>query len=325
MANILSDNLVIYRMFCISGGETLKTYSLMKKLWNFLMVAIMFVASAEAFTACSKDDVGSEDIPTEDLKKKERIARYGNWIDVVVCRQMVDQLDYLFQASAYRDSLLRGSDTEIVIQRQFLNSSYLFNEKGEICWWYDGNENSITHNDISLYEDGAEWTVSSYKWRFWDAPNQPEDVESQWTVRRENGVYTLSGGTIHNGLWEECFTLTEITDLQFTIGRVQVMTMYFKDDNIIFVPKSTRRYCFNGDIDITVIKNKEGIPNPNIKISLEELNGYNAKEYLDGIPIYTAGFTYFTSGKINAGVFDDQEPLHFEVAYGNGPTKYSEL
>ena len=32
---------------------------------------------------------------------------------------MVDQLDFVFQASAYRDSLLLGSGTDVVIKRQF--------------------------------------------------------------------------------------------------------------------------------------------------------------------------------------------------------------
>lgn len=296
----------------------------MGKLLYFMLVAMMFVTSLGSFTACSKDDEGNDN-PTEDIEKQKRIASYGDWINVTIGRRMVDQLDYLFQASAYRDSLLRGSDTEIVMKRQFSNCSFEFDEKGEICWWYDGSENTITHNGISLYEDGAEWTVNSYKWRHWYAPNQPEEVETQWTVRRENGIYTLSGGMIHNGLWEELFTLTEISGLKFTIGRIAVKTMSFKNDTYVEDFKFTLRYCFDGDIDIELIENREDEPNANIKISLEKLSGYNAKEYFDGIPVYTEELQYFKSGKIYVNVFDNQEPLHFVAIFGKGTAKYSAL
>lgn len=292
----------------------------MKKL-SALLLAICLFASCNNTTLVDEP-------PTEDIEKQERIARYGSWIDVSVCRQMVDQLDYLFQASAYRDSLLHGSDTEIVMKRQFSNPNIQppqFNEKGEIYKWHYVSENTISHNGISLYEDGAKWTVNSSTERFWHAPNQPEKIETQWTVRRENGIYTLSGGMIHNGLWEEYFTLTEFSDLQFTIGRVVVKTIFYQDNTYITEPKSTLRYCFDGDIDITKVENVENTTNTIIEISLEELNGYNAKEYLDYEPIFTADLKYFKSGKINVKVLDEQEPLHFVADFGHGAIQYSDL
>ena len=295
----------------------------MRKIWNFAMAAIVIVASAGLFTACDKDDVGTDN-PTEDVEKLKRAKEYGRWIDGVVGQQMIDQLDYLFQASAYRDSLRNGGDTEVVMKRQFSNPNMRppqFDENGEIYYWQYVSENFITHNGISLDKDGAEWTVHSYMRRFWYAPSQPEQVDCQWTVSRNNGVYTLSGGMIHNGLWEEYFTLTEISDVKFTTGLVSI-NMFPYGEGI----KRTRRYCFDGNINITTEKNKGSRPNTNINITLNSLNGYNSKPYnRDGEPVFLPDRVYFTSGSFNASVYDGKEPLHIVADFSKSEIKYLDL
>ena len=87
-----------------------------------------------------------------------RINEYVSWIDDTICRQAIGNLDFLFHASAYRDSLHCGGDTEAVIKRQFSNPSKV-NEAGEICWFEYAAEHYITHNGISLDEDGAVWVA----------------------------------------------------------------------------------------------------------------------------------------------------------------------
>lgn len=281
---------------------------------------LFLMLSLSLFVGCSKDTTEN---PEKDTEKRERIERYASWIDNIVLRQMVDQLDYLFQASAYRDSLLYGGDTEVVIKRQFSNPNLRppqYNENGEIYQWYGNGTHTITHNGISLEKDGSEWSVNSCMQRFWYAPLQPEEVACQWIVRRNNDVYTLSGGMIHNGFLEEFFTLTEISDLQFTTAPVSVSMSPYATG-----VKRTLRYCFDGDIEITQKKEIENTPNTNMVVKLESLNGYNSKPYSNGEPVFLPNRIYFTAGVINASVYDDQEPLHFAVDFRNSEISDLEL
>lgn len=273
---------------------------------------LFLLLSLSLFVGCSKD---ATENPEKDTEKRERIERYASWIDNIVLRQMVDQLDYLFQASAYRDSLLYGGDTEVVIKRQFSNSSLLppqFNENGEIYRWQSFGTHTITHNGISLEKDGSEWTVNSSIHNFGGSG----EIETQWSVSRKDGVYTLSGTIPHNGLYEFFITLNEMLDLQFTTAPVSVrMSPYGAG------VKRTLRYCFDGDIEITQKKT----PSTNMVVKLESLNGYNSKPYINGIPVFLPNRIYFTAGVINASVYDDQEPLHFAVDFRNSEISDLEL
>ena len=274
----------------------------MKKLWNFLMVAIMFVASVGAFVACSKDDAG-EDIPAEEIEKR-RIESYGRTIDFSIARQMVNKLDFLFQASAYRDSLLNGSDTEVVIKRQFFKKYPQYSENGEICGWISGNTlYSITHNGISLDEDGAEWSVQA------SSRYLPEGVKGEWNVSRKDGVYTLSGSMIHTEADLGYFD----TDLnvQFTTGRTVVLVHF---DHII-EPKTTLRYYFDGEINATIDNYYPDQLDTTINLKLDGLSGYDVKTYHDGIPFFGPEVIYFKSGVVTASVTGEQPPLHFVVNF----------
>lgn len=274
----------------------------MKKLWNFLMVAIMFVASVGAFVACSKDDEG-EDIPAEEIEKR-RIESYGRTIDFSIARQMVDKLDFLFQASAYRDSLLNGGDTEVVIKRQFFKKYPQYSENGEICGWISGNTlYSITHNGISLDEDGAEWSVLV------SSQHLPEGVKGEWNVSRKDGVYTLSGSMIHTEADLGYFD----TDLnvQFTTGRTVVLVHF--DHSI--EPKTTLRYCFDGEINATIDNYYPNQLDTTINLKLDGLSGYDVKTYHDGIPFFGPEVIYFKSGVVTASVTGEQPPLHFVVNF----------
>ena len=84
-------------------------YIIMKR--SRIILAVIGVLS---FVGCS-DEV--EYIWDEE----SRINEYANWIDDTICRNVVDNLDFMFQTSAYRDSLRNGGDVNAVIERQFSN------------------------------------------------------------------------------------------------------------------------------------------------------------------------------------------------------------
>lgn len=274
---------------------------------------LFLLLSLSLFVGCGKDELA--ETPEKDTEKRERIERYASWIDNIVLRQMVDKLDYLFQASAYRDSLLNGGNTEVVIKRQFSQSNLLppqFNENGEIYRWQSFGTHTITHNGISLEKDGSEWIVNSSIHNFGGSG----EVETQWSVSRKDGVYTLSGTIPHNGFLEFFITLNEMLDLQFTTAPVSVSMSPYATG-----VRRTLRYCFDGDIEITQKKT----PNTNMVVKLESLNGYDSRAYINGGPLLSPRRDYFTAGVINASVYDDQEPLHFAVDFRNSEISDFEL
>ena len=138
---------------------------MMKK---FLICALALIALADCETE-----------PIYEWDEKSRINEYVTWIDNHICSQMVDQLDFVFQASAYRDSLLLGSGTDVVIKRQFSNRHFkpvTFNQLGEIASYQCVmDEVEIVHNGISLDQDGAVWKAYGRMDRFWlDVYQQPK-------------------------------------------------------------------------------------------------------------------------------------------------------
>lgn len=252
--------------------------------------------------------VGCESEPEYEWEENSRINEYVSWIEGTICRQMVDNLDFLFQASAYRDSLLCGGDTAAVIKRQFSNPHLeppMVNELGEICWFQTAAEHYITHNGISLDEDGSLWIVYGKMQRFWDAHQQPAEEYCQWAVSRENGVYTLSGGMIHNGNQEEFFTMSNFFDLKFTTSIAEVLVTTDFENNIQEI-KQTLRYCFDGDI-MAVSAGKidyDRQPRPDVVMTLDGVTGHNAKEYINGIPVF--GAPYFNEGELVATLGSDE-------------------
>lgn len=262
----------------------------MKKSF-FAVVSLVLVA----LTSCESEMVYEWD-------EKSRISEYVNWIDGVVCRQMVDNLDFIFQASAYRDSLLCGGDTEAVIKRQFSNPNLMppqFNEVGEISGFKTAAEHFISHNGISLEEDGSVWVALGKMQRSWDAYEQPAEEYCQWSVRRENGVYTLTGGMIHNGVYQEFFTMSNFLGLNFTTSIAEVLVTTDFDNNRQEV-KQTLRYHFNGDLMAVAAgwEDYDRLQRPDAMITLEGVAGHNAKEYIEGTPVF--GAPYFTEGALSA-------------------------
>jgi hypothetical protein len=244
-----------------------------------------------------------EDIPAEEIEKR-RIESYGRTIDFSIARQMVNKLDFLFQASAYRDSLLNGSDTEVVIKRQFLKKHPQYSENGEICGWISGSTlYNITHNGISLDEDGAEWSVQA------SSRYLPEGVKGEWNVSRKDGVYTLSGSMIH--MEPDVGYFDTDLNVQFTTGRTVVLVHF---DHII-EPKTTLRYCFDGEINATIDNYYPDQLDTKINLKLDGLSGYDVKTYHDGIPFFGPEVIYFKSGVVTASVTGEQPPLHFVVNF----------
>ena len=259
--------------------------------------------------------------------ENSRINEYVSWIDGTICRQTVDNLDFIFQASAYRDSLLCGGDIDAVIKRQFSNPHLeppKVNELGEICWFKTAAEHYITHNGISLDEDGSLWIAYGKMQRFWDAHQQPAEEYCQWAVSRENGVYTLSGGMIHNGNQNEFFTMSNFLDLKFTTSIAEVLVTTDFDNNIQET-KQTLRYCFDGDI-MAVSAGQidyDRQPRPDVVMTLDGVTGHNAKEYINGIPVF--GAPYFNEGELNATLSNGNSSWCIVIDYSQGGFNYKKL
>lgn len=272
--------------------------------------------------------VGCESEPEYEWEENSRINEYVSWIEGTICRQMVDNLDFLFQASAYRDSLLCGGDTAAVIKRQFSNPHLkppMVNELGEICWFQTAAEHYITHNGISLDEDGSQWIAYGKMQRFWDAHQQPAEEYCQWAVSRENGVYTLSGGMIHNGNQEEFFTMSNFFDLKFTTSIAEVLVTTDFENNIQET-KQTLRYCFDGDI-MAVSAGQidyDRQPRPDVVMTLDGVTGHNAKEYINGIPVF--GAPYFNEGALVATLGSDEgSTWRISIDFARGEYDYQTI
>ena len=271
--------------------------------------------------------IGCETEPEYTWDDKSRINEYVNWIDGTICRQAVDNLDFMFQASAYRDSLICGGDTEAVIKRQFSNPHLeppKVNELGEICWFRTAAEHYITHNGISLDEDGSQWIAYGKMQRSWDAHQQPAEEYCEWAVSRENGVYTLSGGMIHNGTFNEFFTMSNFLDLKFTTSIAEVIVTTDFDNNIQET-KQTLRYSFDGDIMAVAAGciDYDRLPRPDVIMTLDGVTGHNAKEYIDGIPVF--GAPYFDEGTTTATLSNGSASWRIVIDYGQGGFNYKKL
>ena len=282
---------------------------------------ILAVIGVLSFVGCS-DEV--EHIWDEE----SRINEYTNWIDGTICRNVVDNLDFMFQTSAYRDSLRNGGDVNAVIERQFSNPHLrppMVNELGEICWFASNAEHYIQHNGVSLDEDGALWRAYGRMGRFWDGVYQQPLVEyCEWFVSRENGVYTLSGGMIHNGLWDKFFTMSNFVNLKFTTSIAEV-DIWTYGENPVHKKKQTLRYCFNGDI-YAVAAGKvdhDMLPRPDVYMILDDITGHNAKEYIGGIPVF--GAPYFDEGRTTATLSNGTNSWRIVVDYTQGVVDYMKL
>ncbi len=290
-----------------------------KSLWATICTAIVALTS---LTSCESE-------PVYAWAEESRIHEYVTWMDNVVCRQMVDNLDFLFQASAYRDSLLCGGNTEAVVKRQFSNPHLKpprVNEAGEICWFEATAEHFITHNGISLEEDGSVWTAFGKMARGWDAYEQPAEEYCQWTVSRENGVYTLSGGMIHNGLFNEFFTMSNFLDLSFTTSIAEVLITTDFDNNVQEI-KQTLRYRFEGDLMAVAAGREDAdrLQRPDAVISLSGVAGHNTKEYINGIPVF-GSMPYFSNGILSATLANGKATSwRIVIDYAQGGYNYQPL
>lgn len=272
--------------------------------------------------------VGCSDEVEHIWDEKSRINEYTNWIDDTICRNVVDNLDFMFQTSAYRDSLRNGGDVNAVIERQFSNPHIappMVNELGEICWFASNAEHYIQHNGVSLDEDGALWRAYGRMGRIWDGVYQQPLVEyCEWFVSRENGVYTLSGGMIHNGLWDKFFTMSNFVNLKFTTSIAEV-DIWTDGENPVHKKKQTLRYCFNGDIYAVAAgeTDPDKRPRPDIYIFLDGVTGHNAKEYIGGIPVF--GAPYFDEGRTTATLSNGTNSWRIVVDYTQGVVDYMKL
>lgn len=264
--------------------------------------------------------------------EQSRINEYVKWIDNHICRQIVDQLDFVFQASAYRDSLLVGGDTDVVLRRQFSNPNFkpiTFNESGEIATYQCVmDEVEIIHNGISLDQDGAVWKAYGRMDRFWteEVHQQPTTEYCQFTISREKGQYTLSGGMIHNGLFQEFFTMSNFTNLHFTtsIAEVQICIDF---DNNIHETKQTLRYRFDGEMMAVGAGqiDYDNQPRPDVYLSFDGVTGHNGKEYIEGQPVF--GTPYFYEGRTVAALSNGLNNTIWKILidYSKGGYDYDKI
>lgn len=278
----------------------------LSNIFSMLITLLLFVG-------CNSD----KEEPKQEWPDKTTIKAYISWMDAVNSN-IVDNLDFMFQASAYRDSLKCGGDAEYVLRNFFSNPNIAppqFDENGEICSWESSGEYNITHNGISLGEDGAEWIATGNMNRFWNPYQQPNIVQCQWKVSRQNGEYTLNGDMIYNGLWEEFFTMINMSNITFTTSFKSV-TIY---NGNVAEKKQTLNYCFDGDVEVEV----EDIGNnrPDVTMIFDGLTGYNSKWYVEGIPVFD-GRSYFQGGKINATILDGQTPWSVLITYTTYGTSF---
>ena len=255
------------------------------------------------------------------------IKSYISWMSATMGGSIgctiVDNLDLLFQASAHRDSLRCGGDADAVLRQYFSNPNLMapkFNEDGEICWWDYGSQCNITHNGISLSENGAEWIVEGTMDQYWEPGQHPNLATCRWKVSRKKGQYTLTGELIHNGLYENFLTMIKIPDVKFTTS-IKETTIYFSSGGESSEEtKRTVCYCFDGDIEVEV--EDTNIYRPDVKMTFIGLTGYNPKLYFNGVPVFDVD-PYFRSGKIVATIYDEEKPWRMQVIFTPHGTSFT--
>ena len=100
---------------------------------------------------------------------ENRISEYATWIDNTICRQTVDNLDFMFQASAYRDSLLCGGDVNAVIKR---SSGSSHGETKKDVFTYEGLEVDFSARIVTIDGKRIEMTPKEYDLFFFMVKNK---------------------------------------------------------------------------------------------------------------------------------------------------------
>lgn len=275
------------------------------------------------FVGCKSDEEPELPLWPDNATIKSYISWMSASMGGSIGCTIVDNLDLLFQASAHRDSLRCGGDADAVLRHHFSNPNLMapkFNEDGEICWWDYGSQCNITHNGISLSENGAEWIVEGTMDQYWKPGQHPNLATCRWKVSRKKGEYTLTGELIHNGLYEDFLTMIKISDVTFTTSIKEKRINIVNGDEIITDIKKTVCYCFDGDIEVAV--EDTNIYRPDVNMTLIGLSGYNPKMYVGGIPVFD-GAPYFRSGKIVATIYDEEKPWRMQVTFTPYGTSFS--
>lgn len=118
--------------------------------------------------------------------------------------------------------------------------------------------------------------------------------------------------------------MSNFVNLKFTTSIAEV-DIWPDTANLIHKKKQTLRYCFNGDIYAVAAgaTDHDKRPRPDIYILLDGVTGHNAKEYIDGIPVF--GAPYFDEGRTTATLSNGTNSWRIVVDYTQGVVDYMKL
>jgi len=239
----------------------------------------------------------------------------------LVNREVIYNLDYLFESSILIDALQNDGDVDKIMSRYFSSNSSTrvdYSEKDNHIIIICGHESDwfkkldIATGGKLLTVEGAQWTVNGTYRRVWESEMQPEQESFSFDVVNMGDKFSMIGTQVSNAVGQYYFTFSDI-DLVFTTKSVIIHDEASGDGNPDDRPMN--QYILNGKITTTTPDEKDGIPYvPKYRsTTLANVKGGNPYEYYLGEPIFIGQF--FTSGK-QSGTFGQSKGVEsFEVDY----------
>ena len=279
----------------------------MKRILTIIFCAMMIAS-------CSED--------TMIWNEEDRVKAYSAEL-VGKHADLIDHLDRVLRACEYRDRVLGGKDSQIVIDRYFSDAFWGLSydeakDELKLLLSTDGSTGHLVlkHNGTSLLESGAKWEISGLRNRIWYHESQPEHIEYSFSIENKGGCYELKGKMVFNGKWEEYFTEYDF-DYEFVISE-----MIVNDETSVNGQPDARpvwKYVFNGNSSVVTdgLIDADKKERPETYVTVSNLEGYNHNEYHMGVPIYSSG--YFSKGVISAvyGTGKDAMDLRLNINGGS--------
>lgn len=253
---------------------------------------------------------------TEEIWDQESKAQAYFSALFIVNREVVYNLDYLYEASTLMDAVQNNGDVETIMSRYF-------SMQDRISISYSPSDNSVkidagnkTLDIITggklLTASGAKWTVNGIYRRVWESKAQPESEPFTFTVENIGNRYLIKGQQVSNYLWEYYYTFSDL-DLAFTTTPTIVHDEVSGDGHPDDRPMNI--YIFNGTISTRTPDSDDGVASvPKFRFStLQNVKGSNPYEYYQGEPIFIGKF--FLSGKETATFGESNNADCFEADY----------
>jgi len=267
---------------------------------------ILVFLSVSVFSSCTSEEVWDP----ESKAQAYFTALY------LVNREVVYNLDYLFEASALLDAVQNDGDDDKIMSRYFSRE-----DRTEVSYSLPDNTIKIIvgHKTLDIQTgghlltvSGATWTVDGSIQRIWESKTQPEQEPFSFTVTNTGNGYTLMGLQVSNYLREFYFTYSDL-DLVFTTSPTVIHDQVSGDGQPDDRPMNI--YTFNGSISTrTPDSGDEVYDIPKLRVStLRDVKGGNPYEYYQGEPIFIGQF--FLSGKVIATFGHTGQADSFEADY----------